>query len=353
MKNRLKYLVWKATGRSKVVRMVYIFLRRYRLRCAAGEREFQANMDSFSGDGKIRDEASIKKEILACMYRYGISMDEYFLFDFRSLSHSQRDSYLTTFNRLHYYQALNDFRYDEGFTNKYATYQHYKQYFKREMVLLTKERTNIREFEDFVEKNPVFVYKPLAESSGRGIAFYDLGKFPSASALYHELTGSAGIVESLIVQDEPLARFNRSSVNTIRIPHVITRDGDTVIFAPRLRVGQDGSIVDNTGSGGILANIDPETGIVYTDGTDTFGKRYRSHPSTNVIFRGFQVPRWEEAVSLVKEMAQVLPTVRYVGWDLALTPEGWVLVEANNEGAFKGLQVAERRGLKHELSALI
>ena len=46
-----------------------------------------------------------------------------------------------------------------------------------------KGTNNIREFEDFVEKNPVFVYKPLAESSGRGIVLR-LGKISLASALY-------------------------------------------------------------------------------------------------------------------------------------------------------------------------
>lgn len=31
-----------------------------------------------------------------------------------------------------------------------------------------------------------------------------------------------------------------------------------------------------------------------------------------------------------------MPTVRYVGWDLALTDERWVIIEGNENGEFLG-----------------
>jgi len=62
------------------------------------------------------------------------------------------------------------------------------------------------------------------------------------------------------------------------------------------------------------------------------GVHYKKHPDTNFDLIGYQIPRWEEAKSLSKELALVLPDNHYCGWDLVLTDEGWVLQEANDRG---------------------
>lgn len=45
--------------------------------------------------------------------------------------------------------------------------------------------------------------------------------------------------------------------------------------------------------------------------------------------------------------------VRYIGWDFALTNDGCVVVEGNQVGDFKFLQIANSRGLKEDLIKLI
>ena len=54
---------------------------------------------------------------------------------------------------------------------------------------------------------------------------------------------------------------------------------------------------------------------------------------------------------LVKQMAQVIPSVRYVGWDVALTPNGWVMIEGNDKGQFVW-QVADRKGFRDEFDSI-
>lgn len=68
------------------------------------------------------------------------------------------------------------------------------------------------------------------------------------------------------------------------MPTVVTKKGEVVILSAVFRVGQRNRIVDNGGAGGILANIDPVTGIVYTNGADEFGNTYVKHPQTGVVF---------------------------------------------------------------------
>jgi hypothetical protein len=53
------------------------------------------------------------------------------------------------------------------------------------------------------------------------------------------------------------------------------------------------------------------------------------HPKTGVTIRGFEIPLYKEAVDLCLEAALVEPRVGYVGWDVAITPDGPALVEGN------------------------
>ena len=102
---------------------------------------------------------------------------------------------------------------------------------------------------------------------------------------------------------------------------------------------------DNGGSGGVFAVINPETGIVYTDGIDETGKYYSEHPDSGVKYKGWQVPRWQELCEAVeKAHKNYLPKHHYVGWDWALTDQGWTLIE-ENWGQFL-LQFVEKVGRK-------
>lgn len=90
--------------------------------------------------------------------------------------------------------------------------------------------------------------------------------------------------------------------------------------------------------------MDTNTGIVYTAGFDESENRYVVHPDSGTVIPGFQIPRWDEAKQLAIGLAQVTNN-RYTGWDLALTDEGWVMVEGNDCGEFI-MQIADRIGRK-------
>ena len=51
--------------------------------------------------------------------------------------------------------------------------------------------------------------------------------------------------------------------------------------------------------------------------------------------------------TLVQELANVVPSNRYTGWDLALTEDGWLLVEANARGQFIS-QIPDGKGIKEQ-----
>ena len=71
------------------------------------------------------------------------------------------------------------------------------------------------------------------------------------------------------------------------------------------------------------------TGDVYVDAIDQADNIYAKHPISQVDIVGFRVPMFQEAVNMVKECAKVIPEVAYVGWDVAISKNGPVIVEGN------------------------
>ncbi len=56
---------------------------------------------------------------------------------------------------------------------------------------------------------------------------------------------------------------------------------------------------------------------------------YTEHPDTHVKLQGYTIPFVKEAVQMVLKAATITPQIRYVGWDVATTPNGPAIIEGN------------------------
>ena len=126
-----------------------------------------------------------------------------------------------------------------------------------------------------------------------------------------------------------------------------TRD-EAAILGAVFRIGRGDSVVDNAGSGGMIAEINPETGLVIGDAITEAGEKFASHPDSGTRIEGAALPKWEELLELSKTLASMLPDQKYVGWDLALTDQGWVMVEANSRAQFIN-QYPNRIGMRERV----
>lgn len=73
------------------------------------------------------------------------------------------------------------------------------------------------------------------------------------------------------------------------------------------------------------------------------------HPDTGAEIVGFQFPDWDAAIDLVRRAAATIPVLRLIGWDLAFTPTGPVIVEMNARPNADIHQVALQRGLRTDV----
>ena len=87
--------------------------------------------------------------------------------------------------------------------------------------------------------------------------------------------------------------------------------------------------MDNFNAGGMVAPIDIKTGKIIYPAVNKKNLVFDIHPETNTPIQGFQIPEWELVKSLVLEAAKVVPQVGLVGWDVAISDHGPLLIEGN------------------------
>lgn len=136
------------------------------------------------------------------------------------------------------------------------------------------------------------------------------------------------VIQECIKQHYTFARFNPTSLNTLRIT-TLYLNGRFTVCSIVLRMGQPGSTVDNWGAGGIMIGVYSD-GKVYDVGYDIHAKEYRS---SNGVF--FQDATLEQIPGLLKavEYAHVhdFSLCKFIGWDIAVDEHNnGVIIEINS-----------------------
>lgn len=284
---------------------------------------------------------------------YHIDFPEYFLFDVPHLSRSGKQSFIGCEDNTPWADKMNKSENRKIFDNKMQTYNRFREFYGRDVCMVTDEADGYEKFAGFICKHPRFIAKPANSYAGVGVALFDLKDYSSGEELYSILMKkykNTVLLEEPIIQVEELAEFHPASVNTVRMP-TFRFDDRTEIKHPFWRMGQKGNVADNAGAGGIFALIDIETGIVFS-AVDERGNSYVCHPDTGLQIIGYKIPRWEEAKEFAKKLAQVIPDNRYTGWDIALTSNGWIMVEGNACAQFVH-QIPLHKGCREEIEEII
>lgn len=285
-------------------------------------------------DVKLR--AELKKDIKCCDKLIMAKPYEYFFLSLRNKSTKERMQFVTDKYMLQT-MSIHDCRtiHDVELNDKYNFYLLAKPFFKRRVVRIDSE-TNRKEFIN-ISKFIVsgggnsMIFKPIHLGCGSGIFVGDISTPDKANELFSRLIDAGGgwIAEELIKQTYYMAQWNKTSVNTVRLLSFSTSNG--ICFTTSfIRTGREGAVVDNGGAGGIFAAIDEKTGVIITDGMDELANSYVEHPDSHVKFKGWKIPRWKELLETASALhSTVFPNIKYVGWDFALTDQGWVVIEGN------------------------
>lgn len=138
------------------------------------------------------------------------------------------------------------------------------------------------------------------------------------------------IVEPYIEQHPQLKILYPHGVSSLRIVTVCVGRKIDIILATLL-VGAGGIRMSNFHQGGLRVPINIATGDLAEKGLRIKVKRgwYTAHPDTGVLFKDFRIPYWNEVADLVIRAHRCFPTIHSVGWDVAITPSGPIIIEGN------------------------
>lgn len=310
------------------------------------EAEINKQIDTFCPGVSYEDRRVLTEDIKKCFVKHLAKPQEYFLLGFRNKSSNERDEWITDFIKDTYLKKYAKIERAKELEDKFFFFNVMKPYFKREACMITGEADR-DSFVSFAKEHTRFIAKPNSGSFGANTKVWNM-QGVDTNEVFDELvcSKSTWIIEDLIEQVPEMGQFNPTSVNSVRIPTFKTLGGYK-IFGTFMRTGRKGAVVDNAGAGGIFVRIDEETGKIISDGYSELGDVFSKHPDSGVVFKGFQIPRWEELRRLAIECHKQLPEHKYIGWDFALTNDGWVMLEGN-WGQFLCQQVSGQKPLKKQ-----
>lgn len=276
-----------------------------------------------------KSKAAIMADMLQCTRRYGAGYNDYVIFQFWKLNARQRDTYLTRFRSKKLIMFMNDHAYAHIFDNKNEFNEVFKDFIGRECLDL--ETATEQEIMNFYSSREKIFCKMKDLTCGIGAEKLNTADFADAAAFcaYVKEKGFATI-EDVIENHPDVARLYPEAVNTIRIITMVDAKGEAHCMLAVFKMGRDGRVVDNYGLHG---PVDLETGefLFPAHSGDTFAdEMFTEHPNTHVPLVGYKVPYVKEAVEMAKRAALVVPQMRYIGWDIAITPTGPAIIEGNN-----------------------
>ena len=177
------------------------------------------------------------------------------------------------------------------------------------------------------------------------------GREVPAAALAKEIhaayTKSGYIFQPRLVPHDGVRAVCGDRIATVRVVTIAMEDGPQVFRASwKIPAGANGA--DNFWrAGNILAAVDLETGKVTgaVSGVGLSMQTVEKHPDTGAALEGVKVPLWEEICKTALAAAAAFPDFGLLGFDIAATKDGPLVIEVNDTPDAIMIQIAHRKGL--------
>ncbi|MGN0778555.1 MAG: sugar-transfer associated ATP-grasp domain-containing protein [Aristaeellaceae bacterium] len=267
-------------------------------------------------------------DMVQCGFKYNAGYIDYKIAHMYELNDAQRRTVITRGISNTIVRRMNDKAYWHFFDDKTQFNELFKEWIPRQWLLIN-DSTRTTDLAAMMNL-PQLIGKPLEGSSGQGILKFTPADWQQGPETFLRLLREKGIgiLEEVVVQHPVMASLCPTSVNTCRIATLLGDKQQGIVYA-FLRIG-NGRVMDNVDCGGMAARIDLDSGMLKTVGADKAGNTFTHHPMTGTPIIGFTIPYWEEAKQMCLEAAQKVPQMRFVAWDVAITPDGPTFIEGNS-----------------------
>jgi Sugar-transfer associated ATP-grasp len=154
------------------------------------------------------------------------------------------------------------------------------------------------------------------------------------------------ILEERLQIHADLAPYGPHALPCVRVITILNEDGSVEIPAVMFASQPREQSAHNLG-GALCMNVEPETGVLGLGGYIRRGEspHRKSDPDSGLEFFGKTLPHYAEAIALAKRAAKLFPMTRSIGWDIAVTDSGPVIIEGNIRWGIIFKQALSQRGL--------
>jgi hypothetical protein len=255
-----------------------------------------------------------------------IEVREYYSYGFSTFAKSRKSFYLASaankkinfFNNRYIKQIID---------NKVYFNTYFKDFINRKWLYLG--AASHSQIDDFFKEHPICILKPIYGAQGKGIKVIDKNYLENMNKnLFNNY-----IIEEKCQNHILLDKINSYSLNTIRI-NSFYKENTIILFEPGIRFSTNQLPLDNLSSGGIYAKVNIDSGTIVTEAYDLYGNKYDDHPNSGETIKGVALPYWPDIMELVKKAALMIPDVKIIGWDVAITSKGLMIIEANSAPMF-------------------
>lgn len=283
-----------------------------------------------SGKSKFYILCSMAKSFLT----QGTGYTDYFRGNFIAITDKEKKTFATAKRFYKLMEYLNDEEYIIVLGDKLIFNEMFKEYLKRDFINLRK--SSVEDFEKFLSDKTTVFAKEYRGECGHGISKINVKDIEDVGRLYQQLcSNNQYLVEDAIIQHEDLNQINPYVVNSFRIVTVY-KDGKAKVIANALRINQDETnVIGCTNDMYFSLGAD---GKIDSNVIDDYGNVYETHPMTGKKFSDVQINGVKEAFDMVEQAHLRLPQVRYIGWDIAFSVNGPVMVEGNEYPGYGVLQ---------------
>lgn len=166
------------------------------------------------------------------------------------------------------------------------------------------------------------------------------------SDFFHNAIGSEPYLVQQYVPNHPEIATLSHHLATVRCYNFII-NGQLRVESALIKLAGRGNIADNYWrDGNMLAAVDPSDGRLtrVVTGSGLSLRTLDAHPESGHPFGEVRLPCWQEVMALNERCAWLYSQIEYSSTDIAITPDGPVVIEVNFGGAFTLPQLASGQG---------
>ncbi len=151
--------------------------------------------------------------------------------------------------------------------------------------------------------------------------------------------GSRMLIQPRIENHPALAKFSQGALCTLRIITYRIGNEQSRLFAAILRMPTGVAEIDNYSAGGLSSPLD-SNGCLGPAWKKFGTEPVHSHPDSGAAITGVMMPQWQDLLGLALRAHDAIINNSIIGWDVALSPEGPLLVEANQSWSVEHWEIA-------------